>query len=590
MGNIQNTIGHVKNDDEKSFMKDSKSVTTLTDISSLIKNINDNKTIKEEYKIKYILILIYANLLSQDISIEEFEKNYFSFRNITISDKTSIEEYILDQDIFINLIDQLSDVRIMDILTQKVDSDFKYVLVNVTVEYFKNNEFLLSSILTHLNKTDKEKLHYFLRLAFMNFSVNVLSNLLDNDFKISLDEYYNLSENYLMQYFNKEESSVLKDLLRKKVSGSKAPISRKTTLTPKNYVNTYQNRYCNNLITNNEEFQDELLPLLVTTNEISLPYKKILKFNKDKLYEVPKQTVHTIRLSYKHNNFQGGSKYLYNLNQDLHMDFKWYVNNIKYLENLPIRDKMTIMGYTRNGDVYANNYLMNNNSIAKYLQIKLNEKNDDNFFPLYFQAMDKIIREKSNIMTYFSGQQNELAKNIFLEFVNSLSANVESINNYNLVVKNKKLLSVNFWIDVVKMFVTDLDRIIKQSPPVESTMVVFRGATSKYYKTSTNMYVNNTFMSTSFDYKVPFNFSDDECCVKQIILKPGSRALFTESLSQYPGENEILLGLNNTFKILQDETRNYYNLLNYNKGEEYSDNLCSEDTQKMEVTVMEIVA
>jgi hypothetical protein len=272
------------------------------------------------------------------------------------------------------------------------------------------------------------------------------------------------------------------------------------------------------------------------------------------------------------------------------MDFKWYVNNIKYLENLPIRDKMTIMGYTRNGDVYANNYLMNNNSIAKYLQIKLNEKKDDNFFPLYFQAMDKIIREKSNIMTYFSGQQNELAKNIFLEFVNSLSANLESINNYNLVVKNKKLLSVNFWIDVVKMFVTDLDRIIKQSPPVESTMVVFRGATSKYYKTSTNMYVNNTFMSTSFDYKVPFNFSDDECCVKQIILKPGSRALFTESLSQYPGENEILLGLNNTFKILQDETRNYYNLLNYNKGEEYSDNLCSEDTQKMEVTVMELVA
>ena len=64
--------------------------------------------------------------------------------------------------------------------------------------------------------------------------------------------------------------------------------------------------------------------------------------------------------------------------------------------------------------------------------------------------------------------------------------------------------------------------------------------------------------------------------------------MFTESLTQYSGESEILLGPDNKFNILEDKTKYYYNLNNYNQNDEYSDNLCSENVVQMEVTVMEL--
>jgi hypothetical protein len=594
---IKKILEYVSKDDINNFNKEINSVDELSDIDSMISEINEKET-NEQYKIKYIVLIILEKLIKQKKYLK-FKESYF----VNIENNENfflIKEYLKNQqNLFKKLFDEIDDEEIVNILNILKSSrtttydDILFIdllIISITVEYLKNN-IRLSSIVKSLKENKEKKLFYFLNLAFANrFGFDFIYNLLQSDIQITKDEYYTISKKYLIDDYTKKQSQILRKLLRRKVRDSSLPINREITLESKKYHDKYQNNYCKNLIEEHEEFQKELKPLIVTKTEISLPFKKILKFNRDTLYEVPKQNVHTLRVFYENNNFVGGDKkQLYNINDDFNIDLKWYVNNIKYIENLPLRDKMTIMGYTHNGDVYANTYLMDKEkSLPEYIKLKLSVQDDGYYFPLYFQAKEKIIKEKDAILKYFTGDERQ--EKYFIEnFIKSVTNNAKEIDVYNLIVKNKKLLSVDFWIDVVKKFTKDLDRIIKESPPVETTMIVFRGAQNKYYKTSSNLYVNNTFMSTSFDYKVPFKFTNYDCCLKKIILKPGSRALFTECLTQYVGEKEILLGLDSKFKIIEDKTKYYYDLEKYDKNEEYSDNLCSEEELQFDVTVMELV-
>lgn len=600
MTNIEKIIEYTKNDDHVDFINELNLISGLDDIADTesVVSIINSSDINKEYKTKYIIITILEKIIKQ------YEKLYregdndpidenTDLYNILVSYKIPVKEY-LDKDYkdTVKMLDGVGEEVIYDILDSVDDEDLKLndLYVDIIIKNLKHNKAKLSSFVNFLN--EKGIISNFLEKSLRYFEFEFIYKILENDFSLKLEDYKKLSE-LTNEYFTKDESVILKDLLefRKIVEirpKIKSRLLNKIKLTSKKYPDEYQNRYCNKLILEKEEIQDELTPLIVKKTEISLPFRKILKFNKDTLYEVPKQSVRTIRLSFSQNNFQGGSKkYLYNIEEDLNMDLKWYVKSLKYLENLSLKDKMTVIGYTYNGDVYANNYLMNNKDyLNSYLTTKLKYKDVEKFFPLYFQAKDKIIKEQNDILKYYNGTEKQ--KKNFLEFINNIISDDMEIKTYNLIINNKALLSVDFWIDVVRMFTEDLNRIIKMSPPVESEMIVFRGTRDKYYKTSSNLYVNNTFMSTSFDYKVPFKFSKDDCCLKKIIIKPGSHALFIESLTQYSGESEILLGYGNKFNILEDKTKYYYNLNNYNQNDEYSDNLCSENVVQMEVTVMEL--
>jgi len=589
--NINRILNFVKEDRVTKFIGEIKNVSKLDDIDKIISKIYE-LDVEEQYKIKYIVIIILGNLIKEK-KYQNFKQDYFILREVFDYDVLKFKEYLISQNIINKLLHILDNTDILDILKEYKNEDSIYVdllLGVITIEYLKNNKFRLSSVVKYLIQKKEKKAFYFLLVAFSNFDFEFIRNFLESDNYIELtsNEYYTILNKYLMDSFTQEESLILRKLLTNKIYDSQHPISRNEVLEGRNYHDEYQDKYCKNFIKNNEAFQGELKPLIVLQTEISLPYKKILKFNRDTLYELPKQSVHTLRISYKNDNFSGGNKHLYDIKEDFNFDLKWYNDSITYLENLSIKDKMTVMGYTHNGDKYANMYLMQDiDSLTSYLEEKFNDEYNSDFFPLYFQAKEKIMKEKDDILKYFTGEKKDLKK--FMEnFINPIASDIEEIKSYNLILKNRRLLSPIFWFDVIRIFVDDLDRIIKQSPPIKSTMVVFRGATSKYYKTDSNQYVNNTFMSTSFDYKIPLNFVDYDCCLKKIILKPGSRALFVESLTQSRGEHEILLGLNNKFNIIEDSTKHYYNLHHYNLKEEYPDNLCIESEQPIDVTVMEV--
>jgi hypothetical protein len=87
-------------------------------------------------------------------------------------------------------------------------------------------------------------------------------------------------------------------------------------------------------------------------------------------------------------------------------------------------------------------------------------------------------------------------------------------------------------------------------------------------------------MSTSYTIFNAYEFYNKDCCVKKIICKAWTPAIFLECITSHPRENEILLGLNNKFTILKDEVRN--NIPVHLSFEE----ICENVSGKMNVTTM----
>jgi hypothetical protein len=348
-----------------------------------------------------------------------------------------------------------------------------------------------------------------------------------------------------------------------------------------------KSEFCNNVHLQNF---DNIKPLIVTKTEVQLPYKKLLKYDKDTIVSETNKIL-TISLEFKSNNFNEGLKYGYDLDNEFDLDYVWYSKNLKYLENLSLFEKLIVMGYTYNGDEYANFYLQGRTiELKKYIndKIYMNEINNRKLFPLYATAKSIIKSEYRNIDLYFiPGKMIKYVQD-FTSAINDMIKYSDDMFYYTLL-DIADCFSVDFWIKNVALFCNSLDKIIKNSPPIEKKMIVFRGAKDKYWKKeNSDLYQNNTFMSTSFNIKVPFDFSEGDCCYKKIILNPGMRVLFIDPLSQIPQENEILIGLNNSFKILYNKVNKYTELNKYNIYNEYTQNICNnEKTELLDLTVME---
>ena len=79
-------------------------------------------------------------------------------------------------------------------------------------------------------------------------------------------------------------------------------------------------------------------------------------------------------------------------------------------------------------------------------------------------------------------------------------------------------------------------------------MVVYRGVTTMYYKKdNSDIFYNNTFMSTSLNPNTALGFSYKDCCMKKIILKPGfNRIIFIHFIESI---NLLDRDLENLWKI-----------------------------------------
>lgn len=344
------------------------------------------------------------------------------------------------------------------------------------------------------------------------------------------------------------------------------------------YIDDKHKIYCETLNNGLDTIPNSLQ---ITTTRVLIPYEKILQENFSVFYldMLPSITEGVIDINYDKDNYGGGLENTVDIEKGYQFHNEWINKSINYIKGLSYEDVFTLYGYTHNGDELSNKFLMGNNqSYLDFVYSHLDDYNSykrysTNYFPLFFQLL-KLINKYDKTQLLNPGEDAR-----FIDMINKAD---KVSTKYKLLINELGLFKIEIIKEATEQYIKDLDRIIKNGPPLSSDVVLYRGVKDKYYYPNPNnkTFVNNTFMSTSYTIFNAYEFANKDCCVKKIICKAGTPAIFLECITSHPRENEILLGLNNKFTILKDEVRN--NIPVHLSFEEICENVSS----KMNVTTM----
>ena len=289
-------------------------------------------------------------------------------------------------------------------------------------------------------------------------------------------------------------------------------------------------------------------------------------------------------------------------------DIKWFNEQNSYLLSLSLKEKYTLYGYTNKyGSKILNMYLNENSekAIAEIYEMQndINIKEYEIYFPFFHQILD-LVEDISP--KYISTNQKEFIK--FLNKLETLKNNnkIQQSAIYIFFIKNIKLFNKkDFWIHVLVETASTIDKIIKNSPPTTSPLLVYRGIQNKFYvsnyiKTPDKIVNNNAllygFVSCSLDLQTTTNFMDfenkysnlnEKCCLKLIKIPKGSRVLYLPTLSSHENEAEILISKNSIFKIISMNEKFNYNKELYYQNIDY-ENIC-DPSEKIIVSELEFI-
>jgi len=347
------------------------------------------------------------------------------------------------------------------------------------------------------------------------------------------------------------------------------------------FVNDNQKKYCNNgksvLLDN---------PLITDTITYNFTYlksdlqgtfdKKMLLYNNNKPWEValinntgaPKIELNLLNYD-RMNPFTDDVRNKF-IDQ---LDIEWFNKMNEYVSNLNIDDLFAIKAYTYNGDVFINNRLRNlePEKMSKCLKTISGDKYVNNpqiYFPLFFPILEIIFNNKPEQLTDDVKQlkiliqdielfQKEKTNNTYMDYFNQ----TDRLKLYISIVLVARILKEEIIIKAIDKLILKLNEIIKNSPPTEKKMIVYRGdKTDTYFKNDTKnkFFKNKGFISTTLSYVNASIFTDEKgldkslktsenCCMKEITILPGSKLLFVGGVSTVPREIEFVLGTNTTY-------------------------------------------
>ncbi len=328
-------------------------------------------------------------------------------------------------------------------------------------------------------------------------------------------------------------------------------------------------------------------PLIETTKKITFKIPCIISgFRPKDLTNPPPKIQVSLSQVLSYDNYGGKSSSLFG--DDFTLDIEWVYKCIKYMENLSIEDKHTVLGYTYNGDELMNLLLMNNipKLKSKLTLIKNNGKTNykKNYFPIFFQLI-KIIKDdtiRPDIKRLIEPAP------ISLFDIKLVINNSDLTSTYLYILENLEHFTDELYGECIRMAVLDLNRILNNAPAMTKTSILYRGVKDKYYYSdpSRRTFQSNTFISTSFNPEAAFQFADKKCCFKKIIAGPGTRGLFMEAITQMSEEREILLNVGTKFNIIDDKDKLY---LQIDERTKLEDICSSKGNQIMNITTMEIV-
>ena len=357
------------------------------------------------------------------------------------------------------------------------------------------------------------------------------------------------------------------------------------SLKPGNsYISKKHQEYCKK--SNDISILDE--PLVDTSITYQIPYstcplqKKFTYVDYIDSTKIPYTSGFNKSIEIRYNNYNKAVAMQLFKDHDLDIDFVWFNKMDNYIRNLSTYDAFTVLGYSYHSFDFINRYMIGDMTHSKMKELMDEYTYSTYYFPLYMQMhalMDVlVINSKDDIQYTYNNQIKKVSKWI------SWCKGKKPKECYNLFLKIMKSFPYTFITQAFELFKDDLSRIIKDSPPLEKELVIYRGVKDDYFMrgAKNKYYTNKTFVSCSLDPNHAYWYlRSNKCCFKRIVMLPGTHALFISGISCYPNEMEMVVDVGSTMYISELKTYKKYKI--YEK-----EDMCFKNNT-MDVQIAEIV-
>lgn len=243
-------------------------------------------------------------------------------------------------------------------------------------------------------------------------------------------------------------------------------------------------------------------------------------------------------------------KYFYNKNVD-RFPKQWLMDQNEYVLALSWRDKVRLLSYTYAGDKIANSFLLGTFDVKNVIDANFSVNYKLSLFPLaldlYLNARtftsyakwrdfciaDLWVLSEQEVHDFYRHLRSQPFEEVYLEIIKFLSLEGQT-------------LKTRAWYTWAGEYILHLNAIFGNAPRVpQGGFYVYRGVTDASYVNANrkNVFVNETFMSTSLDITKALTFKNtgaNPCCVFSIQVLPGAHCLLAGALTYFTDELEIL--------------------------------------------------
>jgi hypothetical protein len=264
--------------------------------------------------------------------------------------------------------------------------------------------------------------------------------------------------------------------------------------------------------------------------------------------------------------------YLYNSNVANTFPKQWFQQQKDYIVGLPWMNKVRLLCYSYAGDKICNSFILGTFSAKNVVDTEFRTNYSRRIFPL---ALDMYLHTRQ-----FSTFEKWIA---FCGHGGNLTVETRWRDTYDHIKKlpfdeaydpilmffylEVDSISEKMWYTWAGEYALHLNAIISDAPRVPSPgFYTYRGVNDASFVTANknNVFLNETFMSTSLGIEVGLKFKDPKsaCCLFTLQILPGSRCLFLGSLSYFPQEMEVLFAPGRQLFV----TKNQFKASNPNKN------------------------
>lgn len=290
------------------------------------------------------------------------------------------------------------------------------------------------------------------------------------------------------------------------------------------------------------------------------------------------------------------TNYDYLLNKDLKLesshifDYDWFKEQNTYILTFTIRKFLTIYAYTTEYFRVINKILRGEDWQKDFMELLT--KDQTLFFAFFYQTVDLI----RNLFDLNLDSKDYICLNVNIKDITPiLKTKGHSSEVYTLLLSILPKIKdcSTFWSHVIRMYIDELNSIIKNAPLTRKEFIVWRGVKDDSFINDINeknIFSSSNILSCTLDISIHETFRNDDCCLKCITVPENSKCLFIGSCSRLLTEYEILFAPNANFivntPIQKTITYRPYSDMNLTDPRNL---LCNIKTHKVKITKMRFI-